>query len=577
MALRRGFKADANAIALQCRRELNLDPIDPLCPWAYARYLGVPLRKLSEIPEIEEQMRILHGQAWREFSGVVVGGPHYDQKMIVYNETHSIRRQASTIAHELSHVILEHPHGAFEGSVQVLEFGEPFEEEAKWLGPALLISEEAALHIAETEMSEQAAIDHYGVSQDLLQMRMKVTPAQRRVQRKREKELREAEGTMTDHLRLKGCRERLGYTQLQVSELIKIPRETLSVWENGKRSPQPQNLKKLAKIYQVPLSYLQGRGEFPKDKERESLLGEISDPEAKSQVNQWLDFLDRWAEFLQEQGHSFERYETPKPLDRGMVEDIRRASTWAVGVRRHYDLGLDGICDLYGFLDRIGVLVYRASLGNYSQLGSELITGAHYNHPQLGWCILVNTDTSPGRQIFTLAHELAHVLYHYSAMGKICMKSQDSDPKERFADAFACHFLVPRKTLHQQLKRRGRLDPYKVMRLAASFQVSYATMLMRLMEEKAIGSGEVEEWKTFSPLCIAEQLGLSPMQFETTPLDRYPLSVRDRVREALRSEQISLGQAAQLLQVQEEELSTWLKPLTRATPEELQEFDELPS
>lgn len=37
-----------------------------------------------------------------------------------------------------------HPHGVFEGSLQVLEFGEPFEEEAKWLGPVLLISEEAA-------------------------------------------------------------------------------------------------------------------------------------------------------------------------------------------------------------------------------------------------------------------------------------------------------------------------------------------------------------------------------------------------------------------------------------------------
>jgi len=247
-----------------------------------------------------------------------------------------------------------------------------------------------------------------------------------------------------------------------------------------------------------------------------------------------------------------------------------------VAVRDYYYLGLVGIHDLYNFLDQIGVLVYRASLGSHSQMGAELITGAFFNHPQLGGCILVNTDIPQGQQILTLAHEFAHVLYHHSIRGRVCIRNQDSDPKERFADAFAGQLLVPNKSLRQQLKAMEPLDPYKVMRLAASFQVSYATMLMRLVEEKAIGSGEVEEWKSFSPRCMAEQLGLSPMQFEITdPLDRYPLSVREQVREALRSEQISLGQAAQLLQVQEKVLSKLEKPLARATPEELQEFDEL--
>jgi Zn-dependent peptidase ImmA (M78 family) len=59
------------------------------------------------------------------------------------------------------------------------------EAEAQWLGPALLVSEEAALYIAETEMSMAHASSTYGVSEAIIMMRLGVTGASRRIERRR--------------------------------------------------------------------------------------------------------------------------------------------------------------------------------------------------------------------------------------------------------------------------------------------------------------------------------------------------------------------------------------------------------
>jgi hypothetical protein len=60
------------------------------------------------------------------------------------------------------------------------------EEEANWLGPALLVSDEAAMHIAALGLTLSKASDVYGVSEPLVRMRLNVTGAyQRRVNRRR--------------------------------------------------------------------------------------------------------------------------------------------------------------------------------------------------------------------------------------------------------------------------------------------------------------------------------------------------------------------------------------------------------
>jgi Zn-dependent peptidase ImmA (M78 family) len=183
MALRRGFKTEANEHARELRAELGLPPHAPLSPWALASHLGIPLMRLSELAAVEpEAVRYLTRSAPDVFSSATLFAGY--RRLIVYNDAHHPRRQAADLAHEISHGLLRHPPAPILDSIGCRQFNRAHEEEANWLGPALLISEEAALYIVEQRLAVDLAISTYGVSRDVITMRIGVTGAQRRLERR---------------------------------------------------------------------------------------------------------------------------------------------------------------------------------------------------------------------------------------------------------------------------------------------------------------------------------------------------------------------------------------------------------
>jgi Zn-dependent peptidase ImmA (M78 family) len=181
--LRRGFKTEANEYARELRTELGLSAHAPLSSWALATYLGIPLMRLSELAAIEPAaVRYLTRSAPDVFSAATLFAGY--RRLIVYNDAHHPRRQAADLAHEISHGLLGHPPSPVLDPSGCRQFNRAHEEEANWLGPALLISEEAALHIVEQPLSLDAAVSIYAVSRDVITMRIAVTGAERRVQRR---------------------------------------------------------------------------------------------------------------------------------------------------------------------------------------------------------------------------------------------------------------------------------------------------------------------------------------------------------------------------------------------------------
>lgn len=67
---------------------------------------------------------------------------------------------------------------------------------------------------------------------------------------------------MEFHERLKNIRLDRGIKQNNVAESIGIKNNTLSSYENGKRQPDLETLKKLASFYQVTVDYLLGNDEL---------------------------------------------------------------------------------------------------------------------------------------------------------------------------------------------------------------------------------------------------------------------------------------------------------------------------
>ena len=131
--------------------------------------------------EAREAVRQLATRDKRAFSAVTIFDGY--RRMIVVNDAHSPRRQASDIAHELAHGLLLHKPGRAPGNGIRVDWNPVQEEETQWLAGALLISEEAALIIAREGWTLSEAAERYKVSADMVRFRLNVTGAKKRVER----------------------------------------------------------------------------------------------------------------------------------------------------------------------------------------------------------------------------------------------------------------------------------------------------------------------------------------------------------------------------------------------------------
>jgi Zn-dependent peptidase ImmA (M78 family) len=120
---------------------------------------------------LEERMRF---SAVTVFRGTRCG--------IFYNPHHSARRRANSIAHEISHVILEHTPGPAVTQDGLRNWNAQQEAEADWQSGALLVPRDGALHwmAGGGEYTDGAA--HFGVSARLFSWRVKHTGVERQLQ-----------------------------------------------------------------------------------------------------------------------------------------------------------------------------------------------------------------------------------------------------------------------------------------------------------------------------------------------------------------------------------------------------------
>jgi Zn-dependent peptidase ImmA (M78 family) len=185
MALRRGFKSEANAIAREMRAEMRLSLATPLDPWALAAHLEIPVITLSSMSKAAPgAVRHFSLVNTSEFSAMTVFSG--TRRVIVYNDSHIKGRQASDITHEVSHGLLLHTPKPALDTNGCRNWDEDMENEADWLAGVLLIPEEAALSIARRNLPLDEAASLYGVSQQMLRWRLGVTGAQKRLSRTRE-------------------------------------------------------------------------------------------------------------------------------------------------------------------------------------------------------------------------------------------------------------------------------------------------------------------------------------------------------------------------------------------------------
>ena len=370
------------------------------------------------------------------------------------------------------------------------------------------------------------------------------------------------------HEALRSSRARSGYSQEDAAAALGVSRAMVSYWEGGSRTPNDRQVAALARLYGVQPVDLSGR-RGAKQREggltaacHERQAGDLAGlllrsdtrvgSEAVPGIREFVRFLDSYARLAGLLGASV-RGMTLSPFKYRakftQKDDIRRKAEEARSV---LGLGTGPISDLDPVCEMLGITVYRAPLsGDLSRVPS----GAFLNHPEVGFSILVNLDMTPGRRRFTVAHELAHALFHSHETKRVV--SLGRNPRENFADAFAGEFLMPSEGVRRFVEEAGMQprisDPADAVCIQRYFRVSWPTALVRLRQMNTITQDTYDVFKAeIRPVSLARSLGYSihPEEYAQDPdrwtRHRFPRPFLRMLSEATDKDVISRPTAASL-------------------------------
>ena len=163
------------------------------------------------------------------------------------------------------------------------------------------------------------------------------------------------------------------------------------------------------------------------------------------------------------------------------VEERRGMSTWSEALRQIIHL-----------VDAMGILVMVSGIvGNNShrRLNPEEFRGFALSDP-LAPLVFINGADSKAAQMFTLAHEVAHLWLGESGISNSEAATTPSNATERWCNQVAAEVLAPAEIFHDELHPTADLST-EAVRLARRFKVSTLVVLRRMHDVGALTRDEL--------------------------------------------------------------------------------------
>lgn len=164
--------------------------------------------------------------------------------------------------------------------------------------------------------------------------------------------------------------------------------------------------------------------------------------------------------------------------------------------------------------------------------------------------ILVNSNSTRGRQHFTIAHELYHLYFDPNPHSHFC-EAGNQDESERAANLFARAFLMPKagimKSIPDDELTTNKISLTTVLNLEALYGVSHMAMLIRLKELKLISPVLLEFYQTIRVIKEAELRGLDVSLYKSGNEGVIIGDFGARARELFERDIISEGHYVELL------------------------------
>jgi Zn-dependent peptidase ImmA (M78 family)/DNA-binding XRE family transcriptional regulator len=340
-------------------------------------------------------------------------------------------------------------------------------------------------------------------------------------------------------------RVKSGFTQSEVAAKCGITRVAYTRIEKGEAEPRSSTLLKIAAAFNVNLQNL------------------LSSPEIISNVRFRINKINRSKEeslrFLDIQDFSIwlKDYNFLEKLVNEKLENIfldipeGNPKDTAYLIRNILNLNNnEPILDIIKILEKAGVKIYLKKFELKKCFGMSVSDDSY----GIGIAVNIDKDISIERQIFTIAHELGHIILHRKSFNSA--EIQEYKEEESEADIFASHFLLPQEGFQQKWNEHSGLDWInRVLKVKRYFKVSYLTILKRLIENgladnKIYQSFAIEYRKIykkdlkghFEPEKLKEPEGLVSTDISEDRLKKL-------VRTAYDNELITISRAAEILKI----------------------------
>jgi len=279
---------------------------------------------------------------------------------------------------------------------------------------------------------------------------------------------RRSEGIKIVPQRLREARVSCGKTIKEVSEIVGVSAQVLSMYELGRCNPSAEVFYKLKNEYPLPIKYY--TKPFQDTTNRSQTFFRSFSTATKSQRE--IAFIQsEW--FTNIIMSSLEEKVKFPPVD-GFFSKIKNSlviekkESWNFDsltkiIRREWGLGVGPIINLTRELEKKGVIVVKINL-------DEAIDGFSYWHQNRPY-IFVNKNNNPFRLRMSIAHELCHLFFHEAEDAEKNLRKLETEAKY-----FASAFLMPDSSFAKEIYSTS-LE--QLLFLKPKWMVSIAAMVMR--------------------------------------------------------------------------------------------------
>lgn len=290
---------------------------------------------------------------------------------------------------------------------------------------------------------------------------------------------------------LSWARERLGRDALKLQSRFK----KLPLWENGQEKPTLKQLEAYAAATYVPIGYFF----LPTPPEEKLPIPDLRTIRNKAVKYTSPDLLDIVYTCQQRQAW-FRDYalitgQSPLPFvgsatTRSSVVTIAKqiceTLRFDLEARRNCPTWSDALRQFIRQSDDVGVLTMVSGVvgaNSHRKLNVEEFRGLALSDP-LAPLVFINGADSKAAQMFTLAHELAHIWLGENGVSDVNPTSRPTDVIENWCNQVAAEILVPLDILRQELSSSAPLD--NINNLARRFKVSTLVILRRILDAGSI-------------------------------------------------------------------------------------------